>query len=191
MSTPPNWAIVSNNCWGAGLYQERRLRYNTPFVGLFLYPDDYVMLLQNFRALMSQQVSFREGSRLGPRSYPVGVLGGEVEIQFMHYQGQDEALRKWSARAARLPVDDDALYFKACDREGFAPAHLAAFGALPFRNKVAFVKKGRFDVADCPWAVEVPTTSGAVPDGDKLWAATRSGAMFNAYDWVGRTPQGG
>ena len=40
--------IVSNNCFGSELYSSTKRNYNTPFVGLILYPDCYIRFLKNF-----------------------------------------------------------------------------------------------------------------------------------------------
>lgn len=37
-----NVSIISNNCWGGFMYQEHRLRYNSPFIGLFLYAPELI-----------------------------------------------------------------------------------------------------------------------------------------------------
>ena len=30
-----NFTIISNNCWAGGVYEDLRMEYNTPTVGLF------------------------------------------------------------------------------------------------------------------------------------------------------------
>ena len=182
----PSWAVISNNCWGAGIYQDLKIGYNTPFVGLFLYAQDYIALLQDFRHVMAMPLEIRR-SRFGDRKYPVGALG-DIEIHFLHYATGDEAITKWTARTARLPKDDNALFIKICDRDGFREAHLAAFDNLPFRNKIGFVKQGRFPVYQYPWAVEIETPGETVKSGDELWRTTRDCTVFNAWTWLSISP---
>jgi uncharacterized protein (DUF1919 family) len=178
------WAIVSNNCWGADLYQEAGLEYNTPTVGLWIHADDYIALLSDFRTLMASPLRFTQQSRHGPKPHPVGVLGDGVEVQFQHYESEDEALRKWTARAARLPASDDDLYIKVCDRDGFDQGRLDAFARLPFAHKVGFFKRGRFDVSGLPWAIEVESSYPTVDDGLRLWRQVRDEGIFDAGAWV-------
>ena len=87
------FSIVSNNCWGAHVYQETRIPYTTPFVGLFLSPTSYLRLLSNFGHYLEAPIDFRSESceswineRRGSRSnkWPIGCLGGDVEVHFMH-----------------------------------------------------------------------------------------------------------
>ena len=39
------FTLISNNCWGAHIYQDLGIAYETPFVGPFLDPDSYLNLL--------------------------------------------------------------------------------------------------------------------------------------------------
>ena len=49
-------SIISNNCWGSEYYKEQKIEYNTPFVGLFVEPDDYLALLANFRVALGHRL---------------------------------------------------------------------------------------------------------------------------------------
>ncbi len=178
------WAIISNNCWGAGLYQELDIKYNTPTVGLWFQADDYISLLQNFRSTISKPLQFIENSRFGTKTHPVGLLGENIEVQFLHYSSQEEATRKWTSRTARLPVNDDDLYIKICDRDGLEQRHLDAFARLSFKHKVGFFKRGRFNILDYPWAVEVDSACPTVDDGVALWHQIRREGLFDASSWV-------
>ena len=182
------WSVISNNCWGAGFYQDAGYSYNTPFVGLWLHPDDYLSLLEDFRAIMSSPIEIASSSkRFGNTPYPVGMLRGGIEVQFLHYRDADHAKQTWERRTARLPVADDNLFVKICDRDGMSEAHLERFDTLAFRNKVGFVKRGKFDGAKYPWLVEIDGSGDTVPDGVRLWRVTRALREFDPYQWVGET----
>lgn len=161
------WAVLSNNCWGAELYRELALSYNTPTVGLWFTADDYLTFLQNLRTCLDTPLAFEPNAI----DHPIGRLG-DVHIQFRHYRSEKEAFNKWTSRSSRLPKNDDDLYVKICDRDGFSEHHLQMFDALPFRNKIAFLKRGRFDVSAYSWAVEIDTDEDTVPDGLQLWKQT-------------------
>jgi uncharacterized protein (DUF1919 family) len=181
------WGIISNNCWGGPLYEELGCRYNTPTVGLWFYADDYLKLLQDFRNLIQKPLRFLPQSPHGHSGYPVAVLdGGDIEIQFLHYSSEAEAHEKWARRVSRLPADDDDLFIKICDRDGFDHQHLELFNSLPFRNKIGFMKRGRFDVSGYHWAVEIDCEEPTVPDGIQLWRMTKQFSRFDCYAWVGQ-----
>jgi uncharacterized protein (DUF1919 family) len=82
-----SFSIITNNCWGAQIYQKLRRIYTTPFVGLFIPPSCYLTMLRDFNHYLQAALTFvkesrrdavnrfREGRGLG---YPIGNLGGEV-----------------------------------------------------------------------------------------------------------------
>jgi uncharacterized protein (DUF1919 family) len=185
------FTIVSNNCWGAHVYQALGIAYATPFVGLFIPPRSYLALLGDFNALMRADLRFvtasgsdsvnawreREGLR-----YPIGILGGKVELDFQHYSDEGAALGAWRRRSARMVEDSDRLFFKFDDREGATDADLAAFHTLDLPNKVCFAVK------PVGGAITVPLTPGEdqVPDGVSLAAISRR--YFNTLRWVSALP---
>lgn len=134
------FVVVSNNCWGFEIYQCLERGYNTPFVGLYLYPKDYLKLLRNFEKLHCEELTFQKHSRHleGELEYPVGVVFADVEIHFLHYEDEDEARAKWSRRLSRMAasVEEGArLLFKFCDRDGGTKEDLEAF------HQVAVIQK--------------------------------------------------
>ena len=103
-----NFTIVSNNCWGAHIYQALRMEYRTPFVGLFIPPKSYLDLLRRFDYFIRSDLTFTNESRVASvnrwreregLSYPIGLLDGQVEVHFQHYTGaEDQARSKWQRR---------------------------------------------------------------------------------------------
>ena len=162
-------SIISNNCWGSEYYKEQKIEYNTPFVGLFLEPDDYLALLANFRVALEGPLDFLSTTRRGPKNWPIGVLRGGIEINFMHYKSRSEAKEKWDRRKARLPNSDSDLFIKFCDRELFTQHHLNEFERLNYSKKICFLKKGRFNIDGRDTAFEIETSENSCPDGAKLW----------------------
>lgn len=106
-----DFTIISNDCFGGMAYEELGMRYESPFVGLFIVPEDYVRLLRALRPSIERPLQFRAESRHPrinqfraeiQRAYPIGVMGDEVEIQFLHYPSQEAAADKWQRRARRI-----------------------------------------------------------------------------------------
>ena len=152
-----HFTVISNNCWGAQIYQDLGIAYETPFVGLFVDPDSCLNLLSRFRSVIQSQLTFARVShhpavntyrREHGGEYPIGKIADDIEIQFLHSKTEAEAADKWNRRVARIPPDDDSLFVKFCDHdnnyrfggpERVTQAHLEAFDALPFAHKVCFV----------------------------------------------------
>ncbi|HLY78848.1 MAG TPA: DUF1919 domain-containing protein [Caulobacteraceae bacterium] len=186
------FSIVSNNCWGAHIYQALGIPYATPFVGLFIPPRSYLTLLGDFDRLVRADLVFvaasqsevvnawreREGLR-----YPIGLLGGQVEIDFQHYPSEAAARAAWRRRTARIVPDPRRRFFKFDDREGATPADLDAFGGLELPHKVCFTAR-----AGQSSAIVVPPAPGEdhAPDGVALAAISRR--YFNTLRWISTLP---
>src|SRR5438445_11505408 len=78
------FSIISNNCWGAHVYQALDLPYQTPFVGMFIPPKSYLQLLWNFDDCIGSSLDFVNQSELASLNYwrqreqltyPIGILG--------------------------------------------------------------------------------------------------------------------
>lgn len=183
-----SFALVSNNCWGYELYGVLGREYNTPFVGLFVPPDSYVRLLENFDDCLHAKLEFSDPQAAAVAArYPVGQLGAGVEIHFLHYASADEARAKWERRTARLRVARAAgvpLYLKLCDRDGCTSAHLARFHALPFGSKVSIGVRA-FDSPHHLCRPELKDPGGdCVVDGVKLYAQRYR--CFDVAEWIAR-----
>ena len=53
-----DFTIISNNCWAGHVYRYYNLPYNTPTVGLYFYPDEYIRFLSNLKKYMSMKLTF-------------------------------------------------------------------------------------------------------------------------------------
>jgi uncharacterized protein (DUF1919 family) len=187
------FTIVSNNCWGAHVYQALGLPYATPFVGLFVPPDSYLALLRDFADLMRADLAFVGESRSTRvnawraregLSYPIGLLGGVVEVNFQHYPDEAAALYAWHRRSARMSRDPRRLFFKFDDREGASEADIETFCALELANKVCFTAASH----RAPTVV-APAAPGEdnVLDGLSLGAVSRR--YFNTLRWISALPR--
>ena len=184
-----DFSIISNNCWGAHVYQTTGRAYATPFVGLFISPASYLRLLAGFPQCLSQPLKFKTASdeayvnrarAAHSVQWPIGSLGDGVEIQFVHYKSEAEASDKWKRRVARISPHPGRWFFKFCDRDDCTAGQMAAFDRLPFPNKVFFTTR-----QDCPsrCAVKIPSNEACVPDGLSL--SRLSPAYFDTADWLG------
>jgi uncharacterized protein (DUF1919 family) len=173
----PEFSVVSNNCWGAHIYQQAKLPYRTPFVNLFLYPSDYLKMLENFYDAMATPLHFLKGE---DTKYPIGRLD-DISVHFLHYADEETAVASWRRRLARLTKDPDRTFIKFCNRDGATKEHAIRFQRLPFKNKVYFTNDAETDM-DC--AVKIPYDGDQAPDGLQLSAV--SPRYFDAWRWIER-----
>jgi uncharacterized protein (DUF1919 family) len=182
-----DFAIIANNCWGGEVYKYFDLPFNTPFIGLFLYPDCYLDLLEKWDSLDLQDIRIGHRSKYSEAvlSYPVGILRGDIEIHFLHYKSLEEADSKWKRRSTRIQSisEKGRLFVKFCDRDKANDAHFERFGKLDFPNKVSF------SVNTKPYSFNRVTASDntgkQADDGVKMfWYEMENG--FNLYAWLNR-----
>lgn len=131
-----DFTIISDNCWAGRIYQELGLPYQTPFIGLFLFKDDYIKLLSNLKYYLSVELTPATKSKyLQQTKYPIGLLE-DIEIHFLHYDSFEDAKTKWNKRKARINFNN--LFIKMNDDDLFDIRHAQAFEKLPFAKKVFF-----------------------------------------------------
>ena len=177
--------LISCNCFGAEAYRELRRPYSTPFVGLFVPPESFIRLCADFDRYMNEPLHFigKPGFARahGQGEYPVGTLGGEVEIHFMHYASCAEAGDKWTRRTERLLSRDGRRRFMFCDRDVCDPEQIRRFDALPIEHKVCFTAQ---PYPGCPSAIWVQddTHKQHVAIGTQLYEIVRR--RFDLASWL-------
>jgi uncharacterized protein (DUF1919 family) len=115
--------------------------YNTPFVGLFLYGQCYIKLLQNFDFYLKQDLVFVTKSAYKDtiQAYPIALLY-DVELHFLHYKTQHEVIDKWYRRLERLKeqINYDNFFFQISDQDLIDENIIQTFHKLDFKNKLSF-----------------------------------------------------
>ena len=127
-----DFSVIASNCNGAFLLHDLGMRFNSPFVNLWMKPKDFIKFLSNIKHYLSIDMSFVEEDGI---DYPIGALD-DVRIYFQHYHSPEEAKSKWYERAKRINFDN--LFIMFTDRDNCSYEDLQAFDALPFENKVVF-----------------------------------------------------
>ena len=139
--------IISNNCWGAHCYRYFQLPYDSPTIGLYMYPDDYIRFIKDLKHYMNMELRFipytesvhkEELIKKGQTNVPIGVLD-DVEIVFLHFHSEKEAAEKWERRKKRIHWDN--IYYKFSQMNDCEYRHLKAFDELPTKKKFMFTAK--------------------------------------------------
>ena len=185
-----NFVIVSDNCWGGSLYQWYKRPYNSPFVGLEIYPDCYLKLLTNFEYYMQQNLRFinLNESKYPKRNlnYPLGIID-DVEIHFRHFKNEEEARVKWERRTQRMlkETNRDNYFFKMCSSLSEDDEHILKFHNLPFKNKISF-STNRIKSPNVKYHVCIFERSKIniykIPNGKKLFKLTF--LYFDVNKWL-------
>lgn len=156
-----DFTILSNNCVAGYIYHKFHLEYNSPTTWSYIFPEEFLRFMENYRWYLKQPLEFRDVSQhvcvlknkqecgLSKLSgYPIGVLGGDVEIHFLHYKSREEALDKWNRRLKRVNYNN--LFFVLSEGNEFKEEYFQRFDKLPFEHKLFLTGKPR---SDCRYAV--------------------------------------
>ena len=137
---PDDFCIIANNCWGAEIYKRYKLPFNTPIIGLYFYPDDYLNFVSNLRENLETEISFiKDSKNIKNQKHPVGIVNG-IEIHFLHYESEEIAFENWTRRCKRVLKNYKKLFFKFDDRDGATTGHILRFHQMKLPNSICFTK---------------------------------------------------
>lgn len=138
--TNKDFSVIASNCNGGCILHDLGMRFNSPFVNLWIKPKDFIKLLKDTQHYLSCELSFTKEEGIG---YPVGLLD-DIRIYFQHYKTEQDAKSKWEDRAKRINYSN--LFILFSDRDGCTESDLKEFDQLPYQNKVVFVNKEHPDL---------------------------------------------
>lgn len=174
-----DFSVIASNCTGTLPYRFLNLPYNTPTISLFFYAPDYIRFVKRLDYYLEKPLRFSPTSRypegqqlLAERGhYPIGKLD-DVEIHFLHYDSETEAVEKWNRRKARINRNNLVLVFT--DKDLCTAELLAEFDALPYQKKIVLTAN---QYNNCNSAVRLPAFAGEAEVGDTY---TRYDTLINA-----------
>lgn len=171
-----DFSILSSNCNGGVMLHDLGLRFNSPFINLYLKPKDFIKYCSNISHYISCDLKFIDNDK-----YPIAYLD-DVEIRFLHYTSNKEAEEKWISRTKRINLDN--LFIVMTERDGCTYDDLLSFDALPIENKVVFTHKYYPDIKS---SIYIPGFEDNEHVGVLLDFIGESGERyydyFNYVDW--------
>lgn len=184
-----DFSVISNNCWAGSIYRRYELPYLSPTVGLYFFANDYIKFINHLMHYTAVEPVFirPESSshadclrEKGELDHLVALLD-DIEIVFLHYSSQAEALEKWKRRCSRINWNN--VFIKFSQMNGCTNDDLKAFDSLPFKNKVCFTASNRPDIS-C--AVRFPgfsESTGVLNDTDYY------SCCLNLESWLNSEPE--
>lgn len=130
-----DFTLICSNCTGGVMLKDLGVRFNSPFINLWISGTDYVKMLRDLQGYMDEPLTFDDNSNA---SYPIGILK-DIKIHFLHYNSKEEAIQKWETRKRRMNYDN--LFIIFTDRNFVTYDNLVDFDKLGFDNKVVFTHK--------------------------------------------------
>ena len=143
--TNQSFSIISNSCVGASVYKDFGIKFFTPFIAVYIDPDDFVLMLKDLKKWLSYDVTQIDY----PASFPVGLLGGKIFLFFVHENNFDEAVFKWRYRIERINwnnifviLDPIKQTFKQNSVKSTCSVEtIKSFFSLGYARSISFVSK--------------------------------------------------
>lgn len=136
-------SIISNDCWGGCIYHQLGMKFQSPFINLFVENRYFLDFLSNLEYYLQQPLKMERDGDIYTNKTPIGYLGdGEEKIllDFIHYPSFEAAKSAWERRIKRLNIDN--LFIKAAVGIGDEDYQFAErFDSLPYQKKVCFTTK--------------------------------------------------
>lgn len=137
-----DFTILAQNCIGTFIYHDLGLQFLSPTINLYFSGDDFVKFLGNLDFYLDAELTFVLDSQ---HSFPIGRLH-DISVYFMHYQSNEEALKKWNQR--KKHINRNNLFVIMTDKYITDKSCLDRFGSLPYNNKVIFVSRPTPDLTN-------------------------------------------
>lgn len=137
-----DFTIISSNCTGGFIYHWLGLKFNSPFINLYMTNDDFILMLENFEEFINGDlVESKESS-----NYPIGIGKFGIKIHFLHYPNFQEANKIWDKRKKR--INKENLFIMLCNLgEGIDIGNIQEreriierFNNTNFKNKIIFTQ---------------------------------------------------
>ena len=94
-------SIIASNCTGGFLYHWLGLEFRSPFINLYMTPEDFLTAMENFEEFVNTPIYEYKNSDY---EYPVGVGAYKTRIHFVHYPSFNVAIEKWDERCKRIDI---------------------------------------------------------------------------------------
>ena len=68
------FTIISNNCWGGGIYERYNLVKQSPTIGLYILPGDYLKFISNIKHYLHCKLEFIDPNCSENKEYIINNL---------------------------------------------------------------------------------------------------------------------
>lgn len=113
---------------GGVICHDLGIRFNSPFINLWLYPKDFIKFCSNPRHYTTCGLHFLSNNKK-EFSYPIALLG-DITIYFIHYNSEEEVERCWNERISHINYNDIRCIL--VERDGYTYEDLIEFSKLPY-----------------------------------------------------------
>ena len=131
-----DFTIIANNCWAGVCYEWFNMPKQSPTVGMYFFPDEYINFLADLKNLLAldfevapacESKYYEELEKRGQENVLIGKLGN-VEMTLLHYNNADSAKEKWKRRVDRINWSN--MIYKFSYMNGCTDEHVRTFEKL-------------------------------------------------------------
>ena len=113
------FSLISRDCTGGVLLHEYGIRFNSPFINLYVRTNEFNTLCLNLECFMKSDLkhNIKESEKM---KFPVGYLEYQnqfVNIYFNHHDTFDDAKKDWERRLNRIRFDNIFVLTTNFDRD--------------------------------------------------------------------------
>lgn len=172
-----DFSILCNNCVGGFISHDLGLKFNSPFVNLWIYPKDFIKFVNNIEFYQKCELKFISEKDV---NYPVALLD-DIKIFFMHYENEEQAKQKWKERSKRINFNN--LFIILVERDGCTYEDLKAFDKIKYKNKVCFTHK-KYDDIKSSFYIKGFENDGEVGALYEYKKAITPKRYYDEYDYI-------
>lgn len=155
-----DFTLICSNCFGGIFYHWLGLKFNTPFINLWLTNEDFIKAVANWDKFIDHPIVEDKEADMG---YPVGISLDGIRIYFQHYKTFDEAIEKWNTRKNR--INHSKIVFLLTNWNGGSYI-VEDFNNLNVKNKLIFTNR-TFQEYDSPVCLK----NRKPQSGRNIWTA--------------------
>lgn len=125
------FSIICNNCVGGIIYNRLKMRFDSPFINLWIGENDYLNIIKYLKLYLNKRIEpLCLGVDNNGNEYPICKLGN-INLNCVHYSSFDEAINAWNRRKKRLNYRKSVYLFVTNSKN-----NVYKFLNLPFDNKI-------------------------------------------------------
>lgn len=130
------FTIFSNNCLGGVFYHDAGIRFTSPLINTAMDGEDFLKFCEDPMHYLNHPMEFFSWPG---RNFPIAKID-DIEVNFVHYQTEQECIESWKRRAERIVWEN--IFIIATNHDGMCHDDcMERFNKLPYKNKIMFVSK--------------------------------------------------
>lgn len=152
--------IISDNCFGLGVYEAIKTKFNSPFISTYITPQDYIKLLSNLDNYLDSKlnlINYKDSKFCNvykqERYYnEMRCIANLHDIEIVFHHGDDNIDKKindWYRRRDRLIRDKSKLIITFSNEFVYSENKrypnfdelLDTYYNLPYKNKLSFTSR--------------------------------------------------